>query len=29
MLRFTIGFKAAPQAWRDYFYWNVELENEP
>lgn len=28
MLHITIGFKAAPQAWRDYFYWNIELEKE-
>lgn len=29
MLRITIGFRAAPEAWRDYLYWNVELENGP
>ncbi len=28
MLHITIGFKAAPQAWRDYIYWNIELESE-
>jgi len=28
MLHITIGFRAAPQAWRDYFYWNIELESE-
>lgn len=26
MLQITIGFKSAPQAWRDFLYWNVELE---
>jgi hypothetical protein len=26
-LHVTIGFKTAPQAWRDYLYWNIELEN--
>ncbi len=24
-VRFTIGFKEIPTAWRDYLYWNVEL----
>ncbi|MDY6972406.1 MAG: HNH endonuclease [Thermodesulfobacteriota bacterium] len=24
-LRVTIGFKAIPQSWQDYLYWNVEL----
>lgn len=28
MLHITIGFRTAPQAWRDYFYWNIELERE-
>jgi hypothetical protein len=28
MLHITIGFRAAPQAWRDYLYWNIELESE-
>lgn len=28
MLHITIGFRTAPQAWRDYLYWNVELERE-
>ncbi len=28
MLHITIGFRTAPQAWRDYLYWNIELERE-
>jgi 5-methylcytosine-specific restriction endonuclease McrA len=28
MLHITIGFKTAPQAWRDYLYWNISLESE-
>ena len=27
-LHITIGIRSAPQAWRDYLYWNVELEGE-
>jgi 5-methylcytosine-specific restriction endonuclease McrA len=27
MLRFTIGIRSAPESWRDYLYWNVELED--
>ncbi len=23
----TIGVKTAPEAWRDFLYWNVELED--
>lgn len=26
MLHIRIGFRTAPQAWRDFLYWNVELE---
>jgi 5-methylcytosine-specific restriction endonuclease McrA len=26
MLQITIGLKSAPEAWRDFFYWNIELE---
>jgi 5-methylcytosine-specific restriction endonuclease McrA len=25
-LKITVGFKYMPQSWRDYIYWNVELE---
>ncbi len=25
-IKFTIGFRNAPESWRDYLYWNVELE---
>jgi 5-methylcytosine-specific restriction endonuclease McrA len=25
-LRITIGLKSTPDSWRDYLYWNVELE---
>jgi 5-methylcytosine-specific restriction endonuclease McrA len=28
MLHVTIGFRSTPQSWRDYVYWNVELEGE-
>jgi 5-methylcytosine-specific restriction endonuclease McrA len=28
MLHLTIGFRSAPDSWRDYFYWNVELEGD-
>ena len=24
----TIGLRNAPETWRDYFYWNVELDDE-
>ncbi len=24
----TIGFRNAPESWRDYLYWNVELEQD-
>jgi len=27
MLHITIGFRSAPESWRDYFYWNIELED--
>ncbi len=26
VLHVTIGLRTAPEAWRDYLYWNVELE---
>jgi 5-methylcytosine-specific restriction endonuclease McrA len=29
MLRITIGLRSAPDAWRDYLYWNLELEGSP
>jgi hypothetical protein len=25
-LRITIGMRSAPDSWRDYLYWNVELD---
>jgi len=25
-IRITIGLRNAPENWRDYFYWNVELD---
>jgi len=28
LLHITIGFRNAPQAWRDYLYWNIELERD-
>jgi 5-methylcytosine-specific restriction endonuclease McrA len=27
-LRITIGLRHAPASWRDYLYWNVELEED-
>jgi hypothetical protein len=24
----TFGIKNAPLSWRDYLYWNIELNNE-
>ncbi len=27
-LRITIGLQATPESWRDYLYWNVELDDE-
>jgi len=26
ILKVTLRFKHTPQSWRDYIYWNVELE---
>jgi 5-methylcytosine-specific restriction endonuclease McrA len=28
-LTITIGIKNAPESWRDYLYWNLELDNDP
>ena len=25
-IRITVGLKDAPESWRDYFYWNMELD---
>jgi 5-methylcytosine-specific restriction endonuclease McrA len=25
-IRITIGLKSAPESWRDYLYWNLELD---
>ncbi|MBI3940515.1 MAG: HNH endonuclease [Acidobacteria bacterium] len=27
-ITFSIGYRSAPESWRDYLYWNVELESE-
>jgi 5-methylcytosine-specific restriction endonuclease McrA len=27
VLTITLGFRQMPQSWRDYIYWNVELED--
>jgi len=27
-LRITIGLRNAPESWRDYLYWNVELDED-
>ena len=26
-VRITIGLRNAPESWRDYLYWNVELDD--
>ena len=26
-IRITVGLRNAPESWRDYFYWNVELDD--
>jgi hypothetical protein len=26
-IRITFGLRNAPESWRDYVYWNVELED--
>ena len=26
-IRITVGLKNAPDSWRDYFYWNMELDD--
>jgi len=28
-LRITVGIRDAPDSWRDYLYWNIELDDEP
>ena len=25
-IRITVGLRDAPESWRDYLYWNVELD---
>ena len=25
-IRITVGLRNAPESWRDYFYWNIELD---
>jgi 5-methylcytosine-specific restriction endonuclease McrA len=27
-IRITIGLRSAPESWRDYLYWNLELEED-
>ena len=27
-IRITIAFRNAPESWRDYLYWNVELDDD-
>ncbi len=26
-IRITIGLRNAPESWRDYLYWNIELDD--
>ena len=26
-IRITVGLRSAPESWRDYLYWNVELDD--
>ena len=28
VFRVTIGIRRTPESWRDYLYWNAELEND-
>ncbi len=28
MIRITIGLHSAPDSWRDYLYWNIELDTD-
>jgi 5-methylcytosine-specific restriction endonuclease McrA len=28
MIHITLGLHSAPETWRDYFYWNIELDND-
>jgi 5-methylcytosine-specific restriction endonuclease McrA len=28
VLHITVGFQSAPESWRDYLYWNLELEGD-
>jgi hypothetical protein len=27
-IRITFGLRNAPESWRDYVYWNVELDDD-
>jgi hypothetical protein len=27
-IRITVGLRNAPESWRDYLYWNVELDDD-
>ena len=27
-ISFSIGYRSAPESWRDYLYWNIELDSE-
>jgi hypothetical protein len=27
-IRITIGLRSAPESWRDYLYWNLELDDD-
>jgi hypothetical protein len=28
MIQIKIGLNTAPESWRDFIYWNVELDND-
>ena len=29
VITITIGIRNAPESWRDYLYWNIELDSDP
>jgi hypothetical protein len=28
IIHLTIGIRSAPESWRDFLYWNIELEGD-
>jgi hypothetical protein len=29
VITITIGIRNTPESWRDYLYWNMELDTDP